>query len=193
MNSPADDRERWNRRHADAGGATRGPAAQVTELDAQLPRRGRALDVAGGRGRHALWLAARGLDVTLADVSDVALAAAQASAEARGLRLRTARCDLERHGPPPGDYDLVVVSDFLYRPLLSQLADRLAPGGLLLVVHPTRRNLQQHAQPSARFLLDEGELSRLIDAIDGLQVLLADERWRSDSRHVARVLARRTD
>jgi ubiquinone/menaquinone biosynthesis C-methylase UbiE len=56
----------------------------LTGLDDLLPRRGRALDVAGGTGRHALWLARRGLDTTLADVPQVALEKAAAAASEEG-------------------------------------------------------------------------------------------------------------
>jgi tellurite methyltransferase len=69
---PESDRERWNARYREEA-AIPPPSPFLVGLDALLPRTGRALDVAGGPGRHALWLARRGLDVTLADVSDVAL------------------------------------------------------------------------------------------------------------------------
>ena len=65
------DRERWNARYLEEA-ETPPPSPFLLALDGVLPRRGRALDVAGGSGRNALWLARRGLDVTLADVSDVA-------------------------------------------------------------------------------------------------------------------------
>ncbi|HEX9052362.1 MAG TPA: methyltransferase domain-containing protein, partial [Anaeromyxobacter sp.] len=77
------DRERWNARYAEEA-ETPAPSPFLLSLDDVLPRRGRALDVAGGSGRNALWLARRGLDVTLADVSDVALARAARAARDAG-------------------------------------------------------------------------------------------------------------
>ena len=62
----------------------------LLDVAEQLPMKGRALDVAGGTGRHARWLAQRGLRVTLCDISPVALAAARGSATA-------ARLDVEIH------------------------------------------------------------------------------------------------
>lgn len=181
---------RWNARHAAAVGAARAPAALVTECAQLLPTTGRGVDVAGGRGRHALWMARRGLDTTLVDVSTVALDIAAAAATAQGLSLRTEQRDLERSGPPPTVFDFILVVDYLHRPLLGPLAEALRPGGVLMVVHPTMANLRRHPHPSARFLLHEGELGTLL-AKTGLRVLQYDEGLRADGRHVARIVASR--
>ena len=63
------DRKRWDAKYARQESAPSEPSLLLTQLDDILPRRGRALDIAGGAGRHAIWLAQRGLDVTLADIS----------------------------------------------------------------------------------------------------------------------------
>ena len=55
-----------------------------------------------GTGRHALWLARRGLDVTLADISGVALEVARAEACREGLVLHTVMRDLEAEPLPTG-------------------------------------------------------------------------------------------
>ncbi len=182
----AGDRERWNPRHAerDAPGE---PSPFVAGLDAILPRRGRALDVAGGTGRHALWLARRGLEVTLADVSDEGLRIAARAAAAEGLSLATVEVDLEAAPLPAGPWDVVVCTYFLHRPLLARLPEALAPGGWLVVAHATRRNLERNARPPAAFLLEEGELGGLAR---GLEVIRAEEGW-FEERHEARLVARR--
>src|SRR5688572_2866920 len=59
------ERERWDARYREGAGATE-PSAFIMSLDDVLPKSGRALDLAGGRGRHAIWLARRGMDVTVA-------------------------------------------------------------------------------------------------------------------------------
>jgi len=180
------DREKWNARHAQGG--SRPPSALVTALDAELPRVGRALDVAGGAGRHALWLARRGLDVTLVDVSDVALAQAAQQDPAPG-HLSTLPRDLEEAPLPPGPWELIVVFDYLQRSLFAPIAEALTSGGLLLYVHPTRPNLERHASPSARFLLEPGELSAAF--ADMLEIVRHEEGWSEEGRHQARLLARR--
>jgi len=186
-----DDRERWNTRYA--GKAERTPhSPYLDSLDDLLPRRGRALDVAGGAGRNSLWLARRGLEVTLADVSDVALAQAAAAAGAEGLRLSTLRLDLEASPLPAGPWDLVLCTYFLHRPLLAALPAVLAPGGLLLFAHATRSNLLKHPRPGPAHLLDDGELPELVSRlVPALEVLRAEEGWLEGGRHEARVVARR--
>lgn len=181
------DRERWNARYASEDEPP-APSAFLVSLEALLPTRGRALDLAGGSGRNAVWLARRGLDVTLADVSDVGLERAARAAAAAGVGLTTLRVDLEAAPPPAGPWDLVVCTYFLHRPLLAALPALLAPGGLLAVAHATRTNLTRHPRPGPGHVLEDGELPRLVG---GLEVLSSEEGWLERGRHEARILARR--
>jgi hypothetical protein len=64
----------------------------------------------------------------------------------------------------------------------------LAPGGLLVVEHPTRSNLLRHEKPGAAFLLDDGELPGLCA---GLSIEIYEEGWSQAGRHEARIVARR--
>ena len=184
----SDDRERWNARYRAGDAPSPTPSAFVRSLDGVLPRRGRALDVAGGAGRHALWLARRGLDVTLADVSDVALEQAAARAREAGLPLRTVLLDLTEAPLPGGPWDAILCAYFLHRPLFAAFPGALAPGGILAVAHATRSNLLRHPRPGAGHLLDDGELPGLVR---GLEILRAEEGWLESGRHEARVVARR--
>jgi len=184
---PQGDRDRWNARYAEPADRAP-PSAFLVALDDLLPWRGRALDVAGGAGRNALWLALRGLEVTLADVSDVALGQAAAAADAGGLRLATLQIDLERSPLPPGPWDLVLCTYFLHRPLLAAVGSILAPGGLLVFAHATRTNLERHPRPGPAHLLEDGELPGLVP---GLEILRSEEGWLEAGRHEARLVARR--
>jgi hypothetical protein len=144
--------------------------------------------IGGGTGRHTLWLARRGLDVTLADIFPVALEIAQADAVSQGVPLRTLLIDLEAEPFPAGPWDLIVITDFLWRPLFGVLPTVLAPGGWLVVEHPTDSNLRRHSRPGPRHLLRDGELPRLVR---GLEVMLTEEGWTEEGRHEARLIARR--
>jgi SAM-dependent methyltransferase len=182
-----DDRERWQARWATRDAEpVPGPHPFVVACLPSLPRRGRALDLAGGTGRHALLLAEHGLDVTLADIAPAALSRARREAVARGLPLRVVEVDAEL-GLPTGPWDVVVVSYFLARAHLGAVARALAPGGLLVHVHPTHRNLERNTHPSARVLLRDGELAALLGPLVP-EVLV--EGW-FDGTHEARCLARR--
>lgn len=183
------DRVRWDARYRTEGPERREPASFLVAISDLLSPCGHptALDVAGGAGRNAVFLARLGFAVTVADISPAGLALARAAAAAEGLSVRCVEIDFERAPLLAGPFDLVVTIDFLHRPLFNAFPGTLAPGGLLIVAHPTRANLARHPHPSARFLLDEGELPRLVS---GLVVLRYEEGW-SDDRHQARLVARK--
>lgn len=187
-------RDTWNARHAARETLTH-PSAFVTDREYLLPARGRALDVAGGAGRHAVWLARRGFDAILVDISDVALARAEAAADEDSVALTTVQADLSDDPLPPGDFEVIVVHDYLDRDVWAALPAKLAPGGLLLACQPTVRNLERHPRPSARWLLDEGEIGALAAAVTdedpGLEVLQVTEGWSDGGRHEGRMVLRR--
>ena len=97
-----DDRDKWNARYRESCPYSREePSAFLLSLDELLPRTGRALDVAGGAGRNAVWLAQRGLAVTLVDISSEALTLARAQASRAGVALEACESDLESEPLPP--------------------------------------------------------------------------------------------
>ncbi len=185
------DRDKWDAIHRERGYSASSLSDRVVACEALLPRpQGSALDVAGGTGRHSLWLARCGFDVTLTDISQVALQIASAEARERNVTLTTIHTDLEEDPFPTGPWDVIVCTNYLHRPLFASFAETLSPRGVLIFAQPTRRNLERHPRPSARFLLEEGELSELVIQ-SGLDIVLAEEKWSPDGRHEAFVIAKR--
>ncbi|MDJ0974154.1 MAG: class I SAM-dependent methyltransferase [Planctomycetota bacterium] len=189
---PAADREKWDAKYRARGETIFPPSPFVLSVLDRLPTTGRCLDVAGGTGRNARPLAAHGLDVTLADVSPAGLEIAEREAREAGVAIRTLEHDVETDGLPEGPWDVLVQVRFLHRPLFTQYAAVLAPGGLFVLDHPTRTNLERHERPSGHWLLEDGELPELLVAhAPELEVLEYEEGWGEDKRHSARLLARR--
>jgi tellurite methyltransferase len=181
------DKEHWDARYREASQGS-GPAPEwLAPLAPGWPARARALDVAAGRGRIALWLAARGLRVLAVDVSPVGLEQARQTAHSAGFALETLALDLERDPLPPGPFDVITCFHYLQRDLFPALIARLAAGGQLCVEIATTGNLERHAHPSRRFLLEPGELARLCAP---LELVHCEEGW-FDDRCVARVAGRR--
>jgi SAM-dependent methyltransferase len=152
-----------------------------------LPCGARVLDVACGAGRHLRWLAARpGLNPRLTGVDRDA----RATAALRDMA-EIVTADIEA-GPwplPGRRFDLVLVTHYLWRPLLPLLADSVAEDGLL--IYETFADGQQHVGKPTRpdFLLQPGELLR---ACEGLQVLAYEHgRLAAPERCVQRIVARR--
>lgn len=122
-----------------------GPNRFVAEECARLAP-GRALDLACGEGRNALWLAELGWSVTAVDFSPVGIARARELAEARGLTLDLLVEDVTTWKPPAGAFDLVVIA-YLQLPeigaVLARASEALAPGGVLMFVGHDRTNLTE--------------------------------------------------
>ncbi|MBV8762678.1 MAG: class I SAM-dependent methyltransferase [Deltaproteobacteria bacterium] len=184
------DRERWNATWRERAGELERPARFLEEHAHLLPASGKALDLAGGAGRNAIWLARRGLDVTLVDVSDVALTRAESRAASTGVTLRTRRVDLDEPLELAPLYDLVVIVHFLDRDHRDDYAQLLVEGGVLVHVQQTVVNLERHAKPSRRFLVEQGELAEWIARI-GFELVAEREGWNDDGVHEAAVIARR--
>src|SRR3954454_20287580 len=131
-----DARDRWNERYEqpDRRWLPEAPAQWLVEHAPLLTGGGRALDVACGDGRNALYLAQLGYMVDAIDVSDVAIDALRRAVQQRGLAMTIAPrvVDLEREPLPAGPYDVIVTLNFLQRDLFGPLQDALALGGLLL-------------------------------------------------------------
>ena len=143
---PAFAREDWNARYAQkellwTAEANRLFAAEVGSLEP-----GRALDVACGEGRNAVWLAERGWRVTGVDFSDVALGKAAELAAARGVAVEWVLADVLDYELEPRSFDLVAM---LYLQLPAQELERaigsateaVAPGGVLIVLGHDTTNL----------------------------------------------------
>lgn len=182
------DREKWDGKYAHGDPYGMEPSRVLTQLEHLLPSSGRALDLAGGSGRHALWLAKRGLDVTLAEISGEGLKRARQRAEESALRIVDLQIDLEHEPFPDGPWDLVISCLYLYRPLFPAIHSHLAEGGILAVIQPTRKNLERHERPPQQYLLEPDELGKL--AV-GLEILHYEESWSVAGRHDAVLVARK--
>jgi len=160
----------WDERYGRGDYATLEPSpllARAVELcgagDGDGERR--ALDLACGAGRHALFLAARGFRVTAVDASRVGVELTRERARERGLALDARVADLERgeFEIEPAAYDLVCDFYYLQRDLFPALRAGVRPGGLFVAsIHLTDEDPQ--ASPmNPDFLLHPGELRAEFD------------------------------
>lgn len=166
-----------------------GPAAWILE-NADLLRPGmRVLDVAAGRGRHALLFAAAGWPVTAVDRDGARMAELAATADRLDWPVTTLVRDLEVAGVDLGEaaFDLVVVTHYLHRPLLPALVRALAPDGLLVYETFTVGQAARGKPTNPAFLLEPGELVRLVAPLAVARQREGDV----DGRLVASVVARK--
>lgn len=139
------------------------PSPWVERWAVSIPAGGRVLDVACGRGRHLRHLASLGFAVVGVDRDDQALSAL---AGLQGVEVRVA--DIEGGPWPfaPGEFDGVVVTNYLHRPLFPHLVAALRPGGILIYETFARGN-ERYGRPSnPDFLLEPGELLRRTEPLE---------------------------
>jgi tellurite methyltransferase len=159
----AAERDKWDARYRD--GAYEGrthPTALLAQWLPKLPR-GRALDVACGTGRNALFLAANGFSVTALDISSVALDRGRRAAGERGLTVEWLCADLDEDpggALPQGAFDLIVWARYVHKTLMQHLVARLGLGGALVCEQHLRTDVTVAGPSSARFRLAPGELRR---------------------------------
>jgi len=153
------DRDRWDARHMAADDVDPAPSEFLVEFAAKLPATGRALDLACGRGRNAVWLARRGFDVDAVDVSTIALAKAMSLAGRHGVadRVHTIEAELSTALPPlTGPYDVVMCLHFRSPAIWPAMRELVAPGGVLLIETLARHPSNLDVAPE--FLGEPGEL-----------------------------------
>ena len=177
--------------HADNGPPARiwRPSPFLERMRPSLPG-GRALDLAAGSGRDAVYLALHGWRSEAWDHDPEALARASALAAGECVPLVTRVVELEGGAPPAeyGPWDVIVVVRFLHRPLMPWIERSLAPGGAL-VYETFRTGQERYGRPkNSRFLLEPGELSA---AFPGLEVEHYEEVDPEGGPVLARLLARR--
>jgi tellurite methyltransferase len=128
-----------------------------------LPPPGRALDIAMGEGRNAVFLAKHGFNVTGVDISEVAIAKAKRLARENRVVVRVVNADLSTYTIRPGTYDLIVNIDFLLRDLIPQIKRGLKKGGVVVFENYTMDQLKNAggATLQKEFLLKKGELAEL--------------------------------
>ena len=165
------------------------PAEWLTSHAALLPVSGDALDLACGRGRHAVWLAGRGLRVTAVDRDAEAVATLSTAARERALPITARVVDLEQPGTDIGReiYDVIVGVHYLHRPLFPAILAALRPGGILIYETFTRSQARRGKPTNPAFLLEPGELRTLTAGLD----VLDEREGEFGNRDVAAVVCRK--
>jgi len=159
-----DERESWNRRYKEGQQPFEPDQFLLNAYDdfihPMFPKGGSALDIAGGLGRHAIWLAELRWRVTVVDISEVAFKKAQEKAEERGVKIEFLVRDLKTYQPERERYDLVVVFYYLQRELSYDLVSALKPGGLLIYKSYTHEHPEygQRHPANPQYLLKTNEL-----------------------------------
>ncbi len=140
---PSGERNRWNQKYREANKALNPklpdpflPQAFSKYILPVFPNGGSALDLAGGAGRHAIWLAEQGWEVTLIDISETGVEQARQDAGPLATHIHFVVDDLTHFKASQTEvehgFDVVMVFFYLERKIFSQLLQAIRPGGLLV-------------------------------------------------------------
>jgi SAM-dependent methyltransferase len=160
------------------------PSPWIARWSHLVPAGASVLDVACGRGRHVRWFAARGARVTAIDRDGDALAELRSVAE-------TIEADIENDSWPLGNrrFDAVIVTNYLWRPLLPKIAEAVGPSGVWLYETFAVGNETVGRPANPAFLLAPGEL---LEAARGLRIVGYEDGFLdAPARFVQRIAALR--
>jgi len=187
--NPEDDRQNWDgiyqkaKNHYVYG---KEPAAFLKENIERLAL-GRALDVAMGEGRNAVYLAKKGFRVDGVDFSAVALRKAKLLARENRVTINAIYADLSAYQIKPETYDLVVNINFLHRGFIEQIKKGLRRGGYVIFENPTVDHLKHEPGLVRAYLLEKGELKELFKDFE----ILVYRETVDDKGAVASLIARK--
>ena len=157
------DQIRWDRRFKEKGFALgRTPNPFLKRHLRDLPV-GRALDMASGEGRNAVFLARNGFEVDAVDISRAGLRKANRLAKETGVKVHTRVADLDDFQMEENTYDLVANFFFLRRSLIPKMKKSLKKGGRVIFETYTleHRALGTEGPRQAKYFLKPNELLRL--------------------------------
>ena len=162
-------------------------SAYETFVDQSFPDAGVALDLAGGLGRHALWLASRHWQVRVVDLSDVAIGKLTQTARELNVKLELLVGNAAEYKFEPARFDLIVLFYHLDRSLFPKVVSALNPGGMLICKMSLRWGSDGRQTAIGTGLLGRNELPSLVPE---LHVLYHQERPVRD-RGVVEFVARK--
>jgi SAM-dependent methyltransferase len=183
----------WDKRYSAGEHLDDEPHSLITRVVSSL-KPGRALDVACGPGRHAIWLAERGWTVTAVDLSRVAIDILQQRARVKGVEIDSLVADLEKYEftIEPESYDLIVVCNYLQRDLFPAIRKGTRVGGIVIAIIAMVDDDPQVRPMNPAYLLNPGELRAQFarwNVIHDFEGKPAED----SSRATAQIAARRTD
>ena len=157
------DQNRWDERFRRKGFALGREPNPFLKTHLRRVSGGKALDIASGEGRNAVFLARQGFDVDAVDISEKGLQKTRQLAREMGVRVRTIQADLDTYPIEEDRYDLIANFYFLRRSLLRRLKRGLHQGGKIIFETYTleHRALGVEGPRQARYFLKPNELLRL--------------------------------
>ena len=170
------DKEKWDAKYLKKSQLLRPREASKNLQECIVHCKGtKALDLACGAGRNAIFLAESGFDVDALDIAEIAVEALNTEAKKKNLlsKINTYQVDLDTYKIKENIYDIIVMANFLDRTVIDSAKNALKKDGILFVETYMLSDDNEKTQSNADNLLKSQELKNLLD--DSWEILYYDE------------------
>ncbi len=192
VNANGEDRKRWNKRYDTKEYVYGKEPIKLLKENINILTKGKALVLAMGEGRNAVFLAENGFDVDGCDISEIAIEKSKLLANENNVKLNAFVADLEEYKIATDKYDLITCIYYTQRNLIPQIKDGLKIGGIVLFETYTIDQLKYGddapGPKNPEYLLKHNEL---LDLFRDFHVLYYREGEIADNKSVASLIAQK--
>lgn len=156
-------KNKWNKHYNTCSNECPAAAEVLSQNQHLLPKQGTALDLACGRGANAICLAENRLRTTAWDISSSALEQLSLHAKERKLDINTEVRDVSEQPPEINTFDVIVVSRFLDRNVMSHIKNSIKQNGLVFYQTFTKSKVNDSGPNNPDYLLNNNELLKMFN------------------------------
>jgi 2-polyprenyl-3-methyl-5-hydroxy-6-metoxy-1,4-benzoquinol methylase len=192
VNASEDDKNRWNNRYNTGEYLYGKEPLKFLKEKLDILVRGKALVLAMGEGRNAVFLAGNGFDVDGCDISEKAIEKAKLFARESGVTLNAFVADLEEYKIPVNTYDLITCFYYTQRSLIPQIKDGLKKGGMVMLetysIDQLKYEKNAPGPKNPAYLLKHNEL---LDSFSDFRILYYREGEIAENKSVVSLIAQK--